>query len=937
MLDSYIKLALAGCIPPLASVALYLLGKTAPARRFSKGLRQTICGIVFGLIAVLGTEWGIPLKDAMVNCRDAAPLCAGLFFGAPAGILAGVIGGVERWFSVLWGVGTYTRLACSVATVFAGVFAALLRKFLFSGKAPRPLHASFAAFIVETFHLSLIFLTNMGDARHAAQVIRECLVPMLSANTLSVLVAGVALSLLNGRFREEKGQKPTLSSLMQRGLMILSALCFALSTFFLLNLQSNVADEETKNSLQQSLNDVKTQIQAATDAHMLTIARAIADDGGQSKLRHLRTVYDVCEIDYIDENGFITASTGATAVGKNIGDDARLQSFLALLGDTPSMVDAYSPISGNENILRKYAGVKTESGCVLIAYDAVQLQERLASSMADAVLYRHISDSGFLLVLDESGDVCSATKGVTISSIPRSDMSLYAAASLFTYTLDGQEYVCMADSADGYTIWALIPWEEAHAQQNITLIALCFVQIMVYGMMFVLIYLMLRRTVVEAIQRVNRTLSGIVKGSLNLRVEEKNSLEFSLLSGRINTTVDTLKGYIAAEKDRIEQELQVARSIQLSALPRTFPAFPARRDLDIYAFTQPARQVGGDFYDFYFTANGHFHILIADVSGKGIPAAMFMMRAKTQLKSLTEAGGPIEEVFFAANNALCEGNEADMFVTVWMADINMETGLMEYCSAGHNPPALRHPDGSFELVRTRSGFVMGGMENVRYRRQQISLQPGDRVVLYTDGVTEATNENQQLYEEKRLLDILNASAYPDVQTLSETVRQDVIAFTGTAEQFDDITLLAFDYTGPEKDREMHFDAGQIADIPDVTAFIEEELEKLSCPMRIVMQIDVAIDEIYSNIVQYAYPKGPGPVTVRFGYQPDSGVAVLTFLDEGIPYNPVKTEDPDTTLSIEDRQIGGLGVYMVKKTMDNMTYEWMDGKNILHLYKKIRDS
>ncbi|MBR5769508.1 MAG: serine/threonine-protein phosphatase, partial [Clostridia bacterium] len=224
-----------------------------------------------------------------------------------------------------------------------------------------------------------------------------------------------------------------------------------------------------------------------------------------------------------------------------------------------------------------------------------------------------------------------------------------------------------------------------------------------------------------------------------------------------------------------------------------------RGDFDVYALMETAKEVGGDFYDFYLRSSGNaFCILIADVSGKGIPAAMFMMRAKSLLKSLTDSGLSVTDAFSSANNTLCSGNDASMFVTVWEGIVDLDSGRMTYASAGHNPPAVRKRDGSFELLRSKAGFVMAGMEDVPYRENEYVLEPGDTIFLYTDGVTEAQNREEELFGEERMLKALDEAEDKTPEGLCNVVKAAINEFVGDAPQFDDITMLAFVYNGPEK-------------------------------------------------------------------------------------------------------------------------------------------
>ncbi|MBQ1182552.1 MAG: SpoIIE family protein phosphatase, partial [Phascolarctobacterium sp.] len=306
---------------------------------------------------------------------------------------------------------------------------------------------------------------------------------------------------------------------------------------------------------------------------------------------------------------------------------------------------------------------------------------------------------------------------------------------------------------------------------------------------------LIKKLIVNNIERINDSLTKITDGDLNEVVDVRSHVEFASLSDDINSTVGTLKKYIADAAARIDAELAFAKAIQHSALPSVFPPFPTRKEFDIWATMDTAKEVGGDFYDFYFVNKDTLAFLIADVSGKGIPAAMFMMNAKAVLKSYAESGLDVNKVFTLGNEKLCEGNDAGMFVTAWMGFLNTETGEVTFANAGHNPPLVRHADGSFEYLKARAGFVLAGMEGVKYRKNELQLAPGDVIYLYTDGVTEATNINDELYGEDRLLALLNANKEASMEKLCKLVKEDVFAFAGEAPQFDDITMLALKYCG----------------------------------------------------------------------------------------------------------------------------------------------
>ena len=253
---------------------------------------------------------------------------------------------------------------------------------------------------------------------------------------------------------------------------------------------------------------------------------------------------------------------------------------------------------------------------------------------------------------------------------------------------------------------------------------------------------------------------------------------------------------VTAEKERIVTELQMANQIQESMLPSIFPAFPERKEFDIYAVMDPAREVGGDFYDFYLIDKDHLCMVIADVSGKGIPAALFMMASKIIIQSCAMLGRSAGEILTKTNEAICSNNKMEMFITVWLGILELSTGKLTAANAGHEYPAIKRGK-KFELLKDRHGLVIGALDGIEYHEYELNLKPGDKMFLYTDGVAEATRGGKELFGTKRMLEALNLDAEADTVTLLRNVRRAVDGFVGTDEQFDDLTMLCFEYKGPE--------------------------------------------------------------------------------------------------------------------------------------------
>lgn len=315
----------------------------------------------------------------------------------------------------------------------------------------------------------------------------------------------------------------------------------------------------------------------------------------------------------------------------------------------------------------------------------------------------------------------------------------------------------------------------------------------------------LRRQVVQPIrlltdnaQEFAENRSGFGKDVLQVRTgDEIQTLAQALNQMEVDIVryIDNL-AVVTAEKERIGAELNVATQIQASMLPNTFPPFPERPEFDIYASMEPAREVGGDFYDFFLVDGDHLALVIADVSGKGVPAALFMVVAKTLLKNAAQMGLSPKDALSRVNDQLCENNEAEMFVTVWLGILEISTGRLTCANAGHEYPALRRAGGAYELLRDKHGFVLAGMAGARYREYELQLAPGDELYVYTDGVAEATNSREELFGTRRMLEALNQR--PDVgpDALLPRVKEEIDLFVGDAPQFDDITMLGLRYLGP---------------------------------------------------------------------------------------------------------------------------------------------
>ena len=933
-------------------LVVYLLEKYAPlTKKMPYMLKQVIIGVLFGGVSAFASSYGVEWLGAVVNVRDAAPLSAGLIFGVPAGIIAGVIGGLYRWFSVYWGAGTYTRLACSIATVLAGLMAAWLRKRMFDNKKPTWGYGVCIALACEVIHMILIFVTNMGNSSEAFEFVKGAAVPMMVGNSIAVGFAIVIVTILSREnFFIKKGRE-RIANTFQRWLLACIAIAFFATSAFTYVLQNGMIKVETTEIFTIAMNDVEADIKGKSDAALLSIAKNVRDeyelDTGVS-LEKLAEKYGIVEINVVNGKGEIKKSTEPSSIDYDMNIKDQSKEFVDKLKVQDSFVQEYGPRGKEEaaGVWRKYAAYKlSDGGFIQVGYDTDQFHDKLNEFVIDFTKNRHVGTGGFIAVCDEDLNLVIdneySGKHISIIGIdPPSEMeqgetatALYRADIKDGKTELSEEYMYVFKFVEGYCIVAAMPKDEATFMRDASLYTSIFMQIVIFATLFVFIYVLIKRVIINNLEKINVTLGRITGGDLNVTVDVRSSQEFSSLSDDINSTVSTLKKYIAEAAARIDKELEYAKQIQLSALP---PDFPNNEEFGICAQMIAAKEVGGDFYDFYKLNDSTVAFLVADVSGKGIPAAMFMMTAKTILKDLAESGIPVNEIFTKANEKLCENNDSGMFVTAWMGILNLKTGNLQYANAGHNPPLIKHAGGSFEYLKCRAGFVLAGMEGVRYRIGEMTLSAGDRLFLYTDGVTEATNTENNLYGEERLLEYMNQNRAVEAAALLPSLKANIDQFVGEAPQFDDITMLMLDYKfkdGGEQMTNRTFKA-KTEVLSDVLGFVDEMLEKHECPMKIQTALCVAIEEVFVNVARYAYKDGEGDVDFAIGFDGESRVISFRMSDGGIPFDPLQKADPDITLSAEEREIGGLGIFIAKRTMDSIKYAYENGKNVLTMMKKI---
>ena len=512
--------------------------------------------------------------------------------------------------------------------------------------------------------------------------------------------------------------------------------------------------------------------------------------------------YGVIGINIVNENNIITNSSISNFIGYDMTSGKQSSEFIKELKTKNSFVQSYQKLSINKELSRKYAGINFSSGgFIQVGYDANQLQSRIDEIVIDITNNRHIGKAGLVVIFDEKLKIINNPLTYNGENIDVSDFDLtnknYVDGEIYETVISNEDYFFSYTFAEGYYIVGLLLQNEAMFIRNVTLYLHVFMNILIFAILFVLIYLLIKLIIINNLRKINSSLSKITNGDLEELVDVRSNIEFSSLSDDINSTVKTLKRYIDEASSRIDKELAFAKSIQLSALPSIFPPYPDDKSFDIYAEMHAAKEVGGDFYDFYKIDENKFAFIIADVSGKGIPAAMFMMKAKTLIKDLAESGRVAEDIFITANKKLSENNESDMFVTAWLGILDTKTGNIKYVNAGHNPPLIKKANGEVFYLKSKPSFVLGGYASMKYKVNEMNLSKGDKIFLYTDGVTEAINTKQELYSEEKLLAFIKNSNSLSLKDTLSTLKEDIDYFVGEAEQFDDITMLILSFNEVE--------------------------------------------------------------------------------------------------------------------------------------------
>ena len=615
--------------------------------------------------------------------------------------------------------------------------------------------------------------------------------------------------------------RKTILQRFQTWLAVIVVIALTATTLFIFILNTRINNKNYSNIISYTLTDIEKDIGNASDNNMLSethwmktkveeLLKTLPRDdvlGFNDALRGLVKNEGLSEMSIVNAENFVIYSSKDEYIGFDMNSSEGSHAFDGLNHGLEEIVqpvraNAYRG-EGDYDVYNKYAGVPLEGvGYLQIAINAQQFQEQIDENVSYIAANRHIGKSGFVIISNSEDRIVSyagsddnAFQNESLGSIGISFDKQNDLRKSIVCEINGEKHLVRISFVEGYYIIGAVPMREVQDFRNRAALTNTAMTIIIFVLLFISIRKMINNIIVSKIHNINHSLGEIRKGLLDTKVSEYSTSEFADLSDDINSTVTSLQDYMDREQKKIRQELIFARNIQHSVLPKPSSLAENSRMIDLYATMNAAREVGGDFYDFYMLDQSHLAVLVADVSGKGIPAAMFMMNSKTLLKNLADSGMEISVAFTKANEELCENNDTGMFVTVWMGILDLRTGDLEFVNAGHNPPLITDENGNFEYLRSRAGFVLAGMKGLKYRAQKTKLNPGGKLILYTDGVTEANNPEMELYGENRLLTYANSARESSMKDFLLGLKADMDVFTRDAEQFDDITMVGLCYNG----------------------------------------------------------------------------------------------------------------------------------------------
>ena len=518
--------------------------------------------------------------------------------------------------------------------------------------------------------------------------------------------------------------------------------------------------------------------------------------------------------------------------------------------------------------------------------------------------------------------------GHSLKEVPWYSNNLYA----ITYiTYHGKKYVPFyRKMPNGMVLVICIPKSEMFKEVDKFYLYIILALLLIGFIIPALLYLSMNRYIINPIYKLINIAHKISKGE-DIEIKIENPEEFAQLASTFDKMTKDIKS-ITRERAKINSELSIAKSIQASSLPSIFPPFPDKTEFDIFASMEAAKEVGGDFYDFFFINETQFMFLIADVSGKGIPAALFMMTVKTLINNLAQIEYEPKKLIENVNRKICETNKQGLFVTMLTGIIDINTGKTSLINCGHNLPLMKRADGNYEYLQLEPNIPLGVFEDAEYQVYETVMNPGDIIYTYTDGITEATTVNNEVFGETRLFDCLNSIEDNNPKIIAKEIRNSIMKYTDSAPQSDDITMLIFKFNGNQNNVKTFKQAAIMNNYNTFYTWLHDVCKEWNINDELTNKLDMCAEEIYANITFYAYPEKTGKIEAELR-KIDNNI-VFEFKDEGVEYNPLEKPDPDINLPPEERPLGGLGIFMVKEMANEISYRRENNKNILTLIFKI---
>jgi len=675
------------------------------------------------------------------------------------------------------------------------------------------------------------------------------------------------------------------------------------------------AERKTEALLSYAVSDMRISLDGVIDTLLEHLASVAVRHFGKpaaypmSEVSAVAKAFDIDELCIVDRTGRILATNDPASRGVDMNAKDETRPFAALTNGVTQVVSQPFRRHAYSNSRRKYLGVPFPNGdgYIQIGLDEARMVRMISSQLSflfDSCLQETVCylcadlQTGTLVSMEFAGGKAPtlAEIGFDESKMPRRDgplpdMGGGEADETFEQTLFGRRVFCRSFVFGGHLFIMSEPEDEFFGTRNIIVATMAILMVFVLG-------------------------------------------GFAFFMDRIFLDSDQLKAFYAAEAKSRAKDMEIAKTIQTSALPLPLPDSPYYR---IYASMQAAKDVGGDFYDYFHLDATHVAFLVADVSGKGVTAAFYMMTAKAIIKEALLSARDPAVALTKANTELCANNNANMFITAWVGVLDLETGIVEFANAGHNQPVKietrgdesGQADNRLSSISEKSGPVIAFMDGIVYEGRTVQLSQGDTLFLYTDGVTEALDSKNELFGEERLMDALKVAPSSEPHSMCMVVRAAVAAFSEGVPQADDITVLAVRYVAPPLMSVRSFSPTQ-AGIAAASAFLDECVGKL-CRAKggnpaglqtSLSSLHIILDEVCSNIVKHSGASG-----FEIDVSSRNGKITMVFIDDGVPFDPLGHADPGIDIPIEERPIGGLGIMMVKKLASSVSYHRAHGRNL----------